>query len=171
MASSPIIASQGFANAALTTHYWQIERVTELAMNRPVCPCRVLVSSWRGKMLKKSLFLSTLLWLAGLEVFADLPVGPVYLSHFPEIDVVVEPPGLDPPALSAIAAGDLQLVEDGVPTSQALAVRPFGSLDRALALVVAVDVSGTMTGQPLAELKKALGPWSTSSGPRTASPW
>ncbi len=108
-------------------------------------------------MFKKSLFLSILIFLAGTEVFADLPVGPVYLSHFPRIDVVIEPPGLEPAALRAIAAEDLELLEDGVATSQALEVRTFGSLDRALALVVAVDVSGTMTGEPLTELKKAVG--------------
>ncbi len=94
--------------------------------------------------------------LTGPAVFADLPVGPVYLDRFPTLEIAVEPPGLDPQALSAIQADELELLEDGVSTSVALEVRPFGATERGIALVVAIDASGTMTGKPLAELKQAL---------------
>jgi len=107
-------------------------------------------------MPKRPLALLFLPLLTGAAVFADLPVGPVYPDRFPTLEIAVEPPGLDPQALSAIQAEELELLEDGVTTSGALEVRPFGATERGIALVVAIDASGTMTGKPLAELKQAL---------------
>ena len=107
-------------------------------------------------MTKTPIALLLLSLLTAPAVFADLPVGPVYPDQFPTLDVAIEPPGLDVRALGAVQAEELELLEDGVATSRALAVRPFGATERGIALVVAIDVSGTMTGKPLAEVKKAL---------------
>jgi hypothetical protein len=101
-----------------------------------------------------------LLWLwfiAGtVEVSAsELRVGPVFTDRAPELEVVVEPPaaGAEP---VAPRAQDLLLVEDGVPTTRADSVVAFADGGHGLAVLVAVDVSGSMAGRPLVELQRAL---------------
>ena len=98
---------------------------------------------------------SGLLLLAGLLLplslaAAGLHVGPVFTEHFPALEVVVEGPAQQP------APADLMLVEDGQPTVSAQSVRPFSATGRGLAVVVAVDASGSMAGAPMAEVKRAL---------------
>ncbi len=98
---------------------------------------------------------SGLLLLAGLLLpcglaAAGLHVGPVFTEHFPALEVVVEGPAAQP------APADLMLVEDGQVTVSAQSVRPFSATGRGLAVVVAVDASGSMAGAPMAEVKRAL---------------
>ncbi len=62
-------------------------------------------------MSKNSLLLSIAFFFTTSAVFADLPVGPVYLEDFPKFQIALEPPALDSQALSAIAADDLESLE------------------------------------------------------------
>jgi len=88
-------------------------------------------------------------------------VGPVYFGDFPEVEILVEPAGDPPPGApfsgaTLPPAEALSLLEDGEVTGTARKVRPFGETGRGIAFVVALDVSGTMAGEPLAEMRRAL---------------
>jgi Mg-chelatase subunit ChlD len=87
---------------------------------------------------------------------SELQVGPVYLDRFPEVEAVVEVPGPVGSPVALPATGDLTLVEDGRPTVTAKSVRPFRQTGQGLAVVVAVDVSGTMAGEPLRQIQSSL---------------
>ena len=99
-----------------------------------------------------------LLWVlaTGPLAASELVLGPVYLEGFPEIETVL---GLSEDAgglMPRPAATDLTLVEDGNLTGHARSVRTFRQTGRGFAIVVAIDVSGTMRGEPLAQMRRAL---------------
>lgn len=102
-------------------------------------------------------------WLtATAGASSTLQLGPVFTESHPRIDVVLETPA----GTALPDARDLLLLEDGQPAGTAQAVMPFGESGHALAVVVAVDVSGTMAGAPLEELKSALRELASTRGPR-----
>src|SRR5262245_48088946 len=79
-------------------------------------------------------------------------VGPVYTDQPGEVSVVVEfesPPG-------GIPNDAFRLVADGKTIATAQNIKPFKDSDRGLALIICVDVSGTMTGDPLADTRETL---------------
>jgi VWFA-related protein len=90
---------------------------------------------------------------------SDLRVGPIYAEKFPTLEIVVEAP-------SVIAAQDLTLVEDGQATVAATSINPFKETGRGMAIVLALDVSGTMRGEPLADMKRALSAFVAQAGPQ-----
>ncbi|HEX4966505.1 MAG TPA: FHA domain-containing protein [Thermoanaerobaculia bacterium] len=114
---------------------------------------------------------SGLLLLAGMLVplavaASELHVGPVFTERSPTLEVVVE--GHASPAAGGTlpAPADLILVEDGRATVPAQSVRPFSQTSRGLAVVVAVDASGSMAGAPMAGVKRALLALLQESGPQ-----
>jgi len=95
----------------------------------------------------------------------ELTLGPVYSDGFPDLAVTLEAwPGSDAEGALQPQPDELTLVEDGEATRRARAVEPFG--DRGIAVVVAVDVSGTMKGDPLDETRRALATLLAEVGPR-----
>ncbi|HBL27944.1 MAG TPA: hypothetical protein DD490_13985, partial [Acidobacteria bacterium] len=101
--------------------------------------------------------------LAGSAGASTLRLGPVFTDPPPGIDVV-----LDAPAVQTMPeAASLALVaEDGRAAGTAQSVVPFHTSGRQMAVVVAVDVSGSMAGAPLAGLKAALKNLAASRGPQ-----
>jgi len=95
-----------------------------------------------------------------LPAAADgLRISPVYLPDSKKLEVLVESNG--GPAASRVLlktndAPNLTLVEDGKPTVNATEFKSFRETRRGMAIVLAVDVSGTMKGQPLEALKKGV---------------
>lgn len=87
----------------------------------------------------------------------DFRIGPFYAEKFPVLDVVVE-------SASAINAQNLTLIEDGQATVAASSVRPFKDTGRGMAVVLALDVSGTMAGQPINDMKRALSAFLNQAG-------
>jgi hypothetical protein len=86
-----------------------------------------------------------------LVLAEQILVGPVYSDQPGEVSVVVElPPGVTP------EASDFRLLVDGKIVATARQIKPFRLSGQGLALVLCVDVSGTMKGDPLAETKQAL---------------
>lgn len=80
-----------------------------------------------------------------------LYIDTVYTDRPGEVLVVVElPPGVTP------EASDFRLRIDDNTVSTAEELKPFRQLGQGLALVVCVDVSGTMKGDPLKDTKEAL---------------
>lgn len=59
-------------------------------------------------------------------------------------------------AASPLNAHDFTLLEDGVKTSAADRVIPFRDAHLGIALIVALDASGSMNGRPLAAIRKGL---------------
>lgn len=96
--------------------------------------------------------ISLLLVFPDQLVFAEqILVGPVYSDQPGEVSVVVElPPGVTP------EASDFRLLADGKIVATARQIMPFRLSGQGLALVLCVDVSGTMKGDPLADTKRAL---------------
>lgn len=87
-------------------------------------------------------------------------VGPVYTSSdpasdapFPRIKVVV---ATSMPQQTTLQPGDITLVEDGVESGHATAVRSFESTGYPLAAAVAIDVSGSMAGTPINIVRDSL---------------
>lgn len=94
---------------------------------------------------------SSLLLLGSAALAQSLRVGPVYADRADEVSVVVElPPGVtsEAPAFRLVANGEV--------VATAKEVKPFRDSQRGLALVLCVDVSGTMAGRPLSDTKNAL---------------
>ena len=85
----------------------------------------------------------------GLAQPGSLRVETVFLEKFPDLEIVVE-------SNSPFKPQDLILLEDGKATVTASGNRTFKETERGMAILVLLDVSGTMTGQPLNNLKKAL---------------
>ncbi|NJL26544.1 MAG: VWA domain-containing protein [Thermoanaerobaculia bacterium] len=85
---------------------------------------------------------------------AELPLGPAYPDQLPRLEVVLEPRSAD--RLTDLRPEQLQLVEDGIATVVADGIQPFRETGRGLAMVVAIDASGTMAGAPLQTIKSAL---------------
>ena len=102
--------------------------------------------------------------LMATGLLADTPTGnlrvvPVYTEKFPVLEVVVETP-------SAATAQKLTLIEDGQATVAASGIRPFKETERGMAIVLALDVSGTMAGQPISDMKRALSAFLNQAGPQ-----
>ncbi|MEP7340900.1 MAG: VWA domain-containing protein [Acidobacteriota bacterium] len=89
----------------------------------------------------------------------DVRIGPVYAGKFPVLDVVIETP-------AKFTAQNLTLTEDGQTTVAASNIRPFKETGNGMAIVLALDVSGTMAGQPINEMKRALSAFLNQAGPR-----
>jgi hypothetical protein len=108
-------------------------------------------------------------WLAGIALMVLLPgragavqseirPGPFYTDRPGEISVVLEiSPDLVPPR-----AQELRLLEDAKATAEAFRIETFEKSGRAMALLLCVDVSGTMRAkagsaeEPLQDVKDAL---------------
>ena len=103
--------------------------------------------------------------LLGALAFAQPPgtprlrVGPVYTTEFPNLDIVVEASagGTAGPAGASINASDLILTEEGVRSSTAQGLRKFSETGQGVAVLLALDVSGSMRGRPLEAVRKGLG--------------
>ena len=88
---------------------------------------------------------------ASLSFAGALQVGPVYMDKPGELSAVVElPPGAIP------QASEFNLLMDRKHVATANAVKTFGESGKGLALVLCVDVSGSMKGGPLRDIKEAL---------------
>ena len=85
-----------------------------------------------------------------------LRIGPVYTTEFPNLDIVVEASagGTAGASLNAI---DLILTEEGVRTATAQGLRKFSETGQGVAVLLALDVSGSMKGRPLDAVRKGLG--------------
>lgn len=101
--------------------------------------------------------------LFGALAFAQAPgaaphlrVGPVYTAEFPNLDIVVEA-GAGSAATASINAADLILTEEGVRTSTAQGMRKFSETGQGVAVLLALDASGSMRGKPLDAVHKGLG--------------
>jgi Mg-chelatase subunit ChlD len=81
----------------------------------------------------------------------QLRVGPVYTKQPGEVSVVIEvPPGVTP------TAADLHFLAGGNPIVTAQEIKSFRASGEDMALVVCVDVSGSMASRPLEDIKEAL---------------
>ena len=77
--------------------------------------------------------------------------GPLYDEGPGKVSAVVELP----PGVTAKAA-DFQLRLDDKPPIPAYDMKPFGDAEKGLDLILCIDISGTMTGPPLKNIKEAL---------------
>lgn len=105
--------------------------------------------------------LSVIFWIAGGLALGQGPgsprfrVGPVYTTGFPNLDIVLEASaGGTTPA--SINASDLILTEEGVRTSAAQGLRKFSETGQGVAVLLALDASGSMKGKPLDAVRKGL---------------
>lgn len=99
--------------------------------------------------IRRLTIISFIFFLQTLGSSGDVRVGPIYAEKFPALEIVVETP-------SPVTAQNLTLLEDGKATVAATAVRPFKETGRGMAIAIALDVSGTMAGQPISDMKRAL---------------
>ena len=84
----------------------------------------------------------------------DMRAGPVYIQPG-VVSVVIEFPHGPPPPAPAAADFRLRLANgDLIPTTQES--KFFGDSGKALAIVICVDVSGTMAQRPLADIRDEL---------------
>src|SRR4051794_25106508 len=84
------------------------------------------------------------LWGASLCWPATVRVGPVYSSGS-RVELQLELTSASKPPEN----GNVWLVEDGVRTVAASSLKPARETQRSLAVIIAVDVSGSMKGAPL----------------------
>jgi len=94
-----------------------------------------------------------------------LRVGPVFTARLPEIQIVLEKPGGITDFNPAPRAEDLLLLEDGTATVTASSVARFEDTGQGLAIVLAIDASRSMQGQPLDDIKAALSGFIDKVGP------
>lgn len=94
---------------------------------------------------------------------SNLRLGSVFVESPPRVDVVLEAPAVQ----GLPAPGSLTLADEGGRSlGAAQAVLPFRESGHRMAVVVAVDVSGSMEGAPLDGLKQALRTLVASRGPQ-----
>ena len=92
-----------------------------------------------------------LIFHTSLALAEQLRVGPVYTKQPGVVSAVIElPPGVTP------TAADFHLLSDGSPVATAQEIKSFRDSLENLALVICVDVSGTMAHGPLEDAKGAL---------------
>jgi hypothetical protein len=92
-----------------------------------------------------------LVFHTSLVLAEQLHVGPVYTKQPGVVSVVIElPPGVTP------TATDFHLLANGNPVATAQEIKSFRDSQENLALVICVDVSGTMDHGPLEDAKEAL---------------
>jgi len=92
-----------------------------------------------------------LVFHTSLVLAEQLQVGPVYTKQPGVVSVVIElPPGVSP------TANDFHLLANGNPMATAQEIKSFRDSLENLALVICVDVSGTMDHGPLEDAKEAL---------------
>lgn len=94
-------------------------------------------------------FLCAVLFSSALGAPNDLRIGPIFHEGLPNIEIVVD-------TNPETSATQLTLLEDGKMTTRSHNVRPFKDTGRGMTVVLALDVSGTMSGQPIREMKRAL---------------
>lgn len=83
-------------------------------------------------------------------------ISVVHADDFPTIDVVVElSQGLGQ-ITTAPGTQDVALLENGRPGPTAVVRKRFGDLDDGVAVVVLVDVSGSMRGEQLETVRRGL---------------
>src|SRR5262249_26450813 len=79
-------------------------------------------------------------------------LGPVYTDRPGEVSAVLEfawPPGF-------LSASDFRLVADDETVATAQKITSFKESGRGLALIICVDVSKSMSGEPLRETREVL---------------
>ena len=92
-----------------------------------------------------------LVFHTSLVLAEQIRVGPVYTKQPGAVSVVIEvPPGVTP------TAADFHLLSDGSPVAPAQEIKSFRDSLEDLALIICVDVSGTMAHRPLEDIKEAL---------------
>jgi hypothetical protein len=83
-----------------------------------------------------------------------LRVGPLYYTPaFPDLEMVLETEG----ASEVQNPSGLILVEDGIRGGTALSVRKFSDTGQGVAVLLAMDASGSMRGKPLRAVRAGLG--------------
>jgi von Willebrand factor type A domain/FHA domain len=86
---------------------------------------------------------------------SDLKIGPIYLSKIPELEIMLAS-GSSAGQPAEFEATDLMLLEDGQPTVLAHSVMSLKEARHGVTLGILVDVSGTMNGKPMKDVKAAL---------------
>jgi Mg-chelatase subunit ChlD len=100
--------------------------------------------------------LALLVLVSNVMGSGNLRVGPVFTAKLPEIQIVIEKPGGLTDFNPVPRPDDLLLVEDGMATVTAASIARFEDTGEGLAIVLAIDVSRSMQGQPLNDIKVAL---------------
>lgn len=96
----------------------------------------------------------------------DLYIGPIYLSQASQLQILIEKPRATEGPVFAPKPDELVLIEDGKATVTASSVSSFGESGLGMAFVVAVDVSRSMEGQPLRDVKAALEAFADKINPK-----
>src|SRR5258708_6349410 len=88
---------------------------------------------------------------------APLAVGPAYSGRFPVVEIVLDPTQ-PPPGQSetVIRQEDLLLLEDGAEGHKANRISYFHETGEGLAVVLAIDASGSMRGRPMQAVREGL---------------
>src|SRR6516162_7088877 len=89
------------------------------------------------------------------DVPRNFRVGPIYDTGFPKLQVVVEFRNGKQGDLDDLK-NDLQLIEDGALSNKPESIIPFQTAPFGMALVIAVDTSGSMYARPLESVKDGL---------------
>jgi len=99
----------------------------------------------------------------------DLRVSPAYAVASKKIEILIEGSsgsGVSGDPVHAQDGPRLTLMEDGKPSSKASEFKTFRATDRGMALVFALDLSGSMKGRPLEAMKTGLIAFIQEASPR-----
>jgi hypothetical protein len=107
------------------------------------------------------------LWIAvpAVGMAADaIHAGPVYMPAFPDVEILVDLPPSNPPAVPA--PGSFELHVDGGPGIPATGVRTLAETGHGMAASIALDASGSMKGRPLNAVRAGLTKFVNQAGPQ-----
>lgn len=99
----------------------------------------------------------------------DLRISPAYAVSSKKIEILIEGSsgsGVSGDPVHAQDGPRLTLMEDGKPSSKASEFKTFRATDRGMALVFALDLSGSMKGRPLEAMKTGLMAFIQEASPR-----
>jgi Mg-chelatase subunit ChlD len=93
--------------------------------------------------------------------------GPVYAARFPTLEIVLEatPPAGTSGGDLVFRPAELMLTEDGVETGPATGLRTFDQTGEGVAVMLALDASGSMRGKPLQAVRDGLGEFVAKARP------
>ncbi len=92
------------------------------------------------------------------QAFTDLNVriDSIYANTYPQISLVATVRDANGVPVSNLTAADFEINEDRVPQARLItSVEPFVNPDVRVSVVLVIDVSGSLKGQPLADAKVA----------------
>lgn len=103
--------------------------------------------------------------LSGQNSGTNLRLGALWMDQYPVVNATMECIPSEDASQPCEPPKDLWLVEDGATTSSTTHVIPLSDTKIGMAIVIALDVSGSMRGRPMLAIRRALASFAARARP------